>query len=280
VPARPHPNSYKIGLVQRDGSVRVLNRSLRAQVDPAWSPSGSQIAFSGGTEPNTEPHDIYVMNADGSGLRQITSSPTLDLSPAWSPDGEMITFARNLNGHDNIFIVDARTLETSQLSRNTTGQDSDPAWSPDGTKIAFSRNADGIPRIVVMDADGSNVATLTDPGRGADSSPDWSPDGTKIAFTRTLNQNSYGGAHDIYVVNVDGTGLTQFTTKRGDDAAPSWSPDGTEIAFTSNRAHEYPDPRHMDLYVMNSNGTNETRITFDANLGYSPTGFGGPDWRP
>jgi Tol biopolymer transport system component len=112
------------------------------------------------------------------------------------------------------------------------------------------------------------------------SSPNWSHDGTKIAFTRTLNQNSDGGVHDIYVVNVGWNRFDATHDEAGDDAAPSSSPDGTEIAFTSNRAHEYPDPRHMDLYVMKSDGTNETRITFDANLGYSPTAFGGADWRP
>jgi Tol biopolymer transport system component len=131
-----------------------------------------------------------------------------------------------------------------------------------------------------MEADGSNVVRLTDPDPGMDLAPDWSPDGTQVAFARAWNQND---PTDIYVVDVDGTSLRQLTTNPTTDAAPAWSPDGRRIAFTSNRDGRRSDPYKwdaMDLYVINADGTNETRITVDAHIGYSTDSFSAIDWRP
>jgi Tol biopolymer transport system component len=223
------------------------------------------------------------MNADGTDLRQLTSGPRVDLSPAWSPDGTRIAFS-DLSG--SLFVVDVATSQVTSLTTyvftpKAQGPDDEPTWSPDGTKIAFSRNdEEGVPSIFVMDADGSKILRLTDPDPGADVAPDWSPDGTQVVFARTWNQNH---PSDIYVVDVDGTGLRQLTTNSATDAAPAWSPDGTKIAFTSDRDGRPGDPYNwdaMDLYAMNPDGTNLTRITVDAHLGYSTDGFGAVDWRP
>jgi Tol biopolymer transport system component len=291
--------SYKVQRLAAGGTPAVLNDSLPQQVDPAWSPDGRQLAFSGGVRQNTEPDDIYVMNADGSGLRQITSGPKVDLNPTWSPDGHQIAFADLLG---SLYIVDVRTLAVTSLTdydrqgEKGEGPDQDPDWSPDGSQIVFSRNdEDAVPSIFVIDADGSNLTRLTDPAPGSDIGPTWSPDGTRIAFVRRLSQNE--GAPDIYVMNADGTGVTQLTDDPADDGSPTWSPDANRIAFSSDRDHPVLghrrqqfysehfggllyDLRDMELYVMNADGTNETRQTFDAHLGYSPNGYGGPDWRP
>jgi Tol biopolymer transport system component len=296
--AQVESDSYKVQRLAPGGTPVVLNDSLPQQVDPAWSSDGRQVAFSGGVRQNTEPDDIYVMNTDGSGLRQITSGPRVDLNPSWSPDGSQIAFADLLG---SLYIVDVRTLAVTPLTdhgrpgEKGEGPDQNPDWSPDGSKIVFSRNDETIPSIFVIDADGSNLTRLTDPAPGSDIGPAWSPDGTRIAFVRTLNQNE--GTPDIYVMKADGTSIAQLTDDPADDGSPTWSPDGNRIAFSSDRDHPVQghrrqqiysehfggllyDVRDMELYVMNADGTNETRQTFDAHLGYSPNGYGGPDWRP
>jgi dipeptidyl aminopeptidase/acylaminoacyl peptidase len=237
--ARVPPGSYKIALLEAGSSPQVLNESLPGQVDPAWSSDGRRIAFSGGVTGNTEPDDIYVMNADGSGLRQVTSGPRVDLNPTWSPDGDQIAFADLLG---SLYIVDVRTLAVTPLTdyhrggEKGEGPDQDPDWSPDGSKIVFSRNdEDNIPSIFVIDADGTNLTRLTDPSPGSDIGPAWSPDGTRIAFVRRLSQNE--GAPDIYVMNADGTHVTQLTDHPADDGSPTWPPDGKRIAFSSDRDH-------------------------------------------
>ena len=166
--------------------------------------------------------------------------------------------------------------------------DSAPTWSADGTKVAFSSDDSGDLDIYVMNADGTGRVNLTN-REAKDMDPSWSPDGEWIAF---LSRSQ--GKTDIHRVRPDGSGLSSLTTYPTQlYSRPIWSPDGTKIAFTSNRdadpppqlgptpvplfddAPEFPAaaPR-PELYVMNADGSSQTRLTFnfffDGNLTWSP----------
>ena len=77
---------------------------MGAQADPAWSPDGRKIAFLNGRDGNSE---VYVMNANGSGQRNLTRNPGNDADPAWSPDGRKIAFVSNRDGNDEIYVMNA-----------------------------------------------------------------------------------------------------------------------------------------------------------------------------
>ena len=125
----------------------------------------------------------------------------------------------------------------TNLTNHSSG-DGAPAWSPDGAKIAFTSVRSGnFGDIYVVNVDGSGVTNLTNHSSGG-YHPAWSPDGAKIAFTSVRSGNLGDSSHnfgDIYVVNVDGSGVTNLTNHSSSNYHPAWSPDGTKIAFQSDR---------------------------------------------
>src|SRR5437660_7155002 len=227
---------------------------------PAWSPNGAQIAFD-----NSE--DVYVMSADGSGLRQLTNSAGSGTDfVAWSPDGRKILFQR-----DGIYVMNADGSGVHNLTNDGAVNRFVPganAWSPDGSKIAFKSDRDGGVdhsfQIYVMNADGSGVRRLTNIGVSQLQTccATWSPDGARIAFVST---------GDIYAINADGSALHNLTNNPRDYWFPKWSPDGTKILFYSN-----PPNGLLDLYVMNADGTGLVRLVTNpapaSSASWSPDG--------
>jgi TolB protein len=262
-------------LVAPDGSdLRLMDIPVYSQVDPAWSPDGSRLVFSGTNERNTEPTFVFIVNADGSGLEQLTDAGggQADGDPAWSPDGSRIVFSRlDVEGHSALFILDleSRAVEEVLSERYGFFQMGTPDWSPDGTRIAFTGNIGGKAGVFVVGADGENLTEITSL-RGDDvaSSPVWSPDGRRLA---------YDWHGDIYVQELDGGDVTNVTGASVQpealyEAAPGWSPDGEEIAFMGGSA------RVADPYVMSADGTSVRRLTSNEDGGYSPGGIEGPSW--
>jgi TolB protein len=217
----------------------------------AWSPDGRQIVYTAkfrsptaadGTRQDREPPHIWIMDADGSNARALTSGSSRNMGPAWSPDGSMIAFVSdrhaefdiNLIGTDNgdldIYVMDRYG---SNVRRLTDG--GDPAWSPDGQQIAFSAspegNAEGMPQIHVMNADGSNRRRLTD-GRRVDVRPAWSPDGEEIVFNCGFYQHEkfvwvrgerrIVASWEICLIRADGSDFRTLTKNEVVDAHPDW----------------------------------------------------------
>jgi Tol biopolymer transport system component len=230
-----------------------LSKHPATDASPTWSPSGAQIAFESnrnGDWSSYNDSDIYVMNANGTKVHEVTFSNAFDGDPAWGRSGK-IAFESMRTGKGDVWTISPSGSGETNLTANSTAFDGDPSWSPDGTKIAFTSERDnGDREIYVMNADGSNQTRLTT-SPGFDENPSWSPDGSHIAFDTNRDGNL-----EIYAVNADGSNPQRVTNHPAIDALPSYLPDG-RIVFVSERVAK----GQRRLFVVGPNGGAVKAIT-------------------
>jgi dipeptidyl aminopeptidase/acylaminoacyl peptidase len=180
----------------------------------AWSPDGTKLAIVGFMPGgNGDYARIFVVNRDGTGLRQVTpetASYSIDTSPSWSPDGTRIFYSH----FGELWVINADG--TGATSLGVSGQY--PALSPDGRQIAYT-SVSGVQTTMIADASGANARPLTTPSAGGDQYPRWSPDGRRIVFQRVE-----GTTLQLYVMMADGTGVTKLSAVAQSEYAAGWSP--------------------------------------------------------
>lgn len=267
--------------------------SPTATLEPTLQGGGSgKIVYSSNIEGN---YEIFIVNADGSGLENLTNNKGEDFFGDWINHGAQIIFDTNRDGIFQIYVMNSDGTNPTNISKSNR-MDNFGSLSPDGSLIAFT-SIYGSSKICIMNTDGSNLHCITPAGVVNDMNPKWSPDGSKIVFS-----SDQSSSQDIYVMNSDGSerqkldpinqtnkscqtalwlsnnkiyipcqieskGTAWFEINPdGSDpiqldelsvgsAIPIYSPEKSKIAFRIKNNDIY------DLIVVNSDGSNQINLT-------------------
>ena len=255
-------NHDQICIINPDGSGwKQLTDDLKYEhYYASLSADGSEIVFSSSL-PDRNGFNIFIMNDDGSNLRQLTSGMGDFYAPALSPDGQNIVATRHVAGKNYITLLTRNGEFIDDL--NLYHDCKDPVWSPDGSEILFAADPSKSEiQFYVMNRDGSNVRKLTkiDGIRGRSS---WRDDGMMASYAgeyRNQNRELF-----LFGKNME----PSFITDGGDNLAPSFSPDGKWVTFMSYRDNFW-DPDGCELYVMRLEDGYTERLTDNNYCDYQP----------
>ncbi|MFQ6037008.1 MAG: TolB family protein [Candidatus Aminicenantales bacterium] len=224
----------EIYMLTKDGLTKLTDNTWNDEY-PVWSPDGKNIAFTSDREGN---YDIFMMNADGTGVIRLTSTPVDEKEPAWFPDAKSIVYTqlrkRFLKKGLTLHRVDILTRKTQRVIPRYARGHALSNVSPLGDLLVFT----GKRRI------GWDVAVYSIPERkiffldegGKSCRARFSKDGKKLAYV----SSKADGKGDIWIMNPDGSGKTRVTDRDDTyDYFPSWSPDGNYIVFNSSEQHDH-----------------------------------------
>ncbi len=257
---------------------------------PSFSPDGKRIIFSHDTPAKpcnsssilpTGCADLYIINADGTGLTQLTHDG-LAYEPRWSPDGTRIVFSHLMPLTNELVIATMSSDGTGGFVTlsNKFWLSYEGIYTPDGSQIVFESQKDGfVSAAWSMNVNGSKQRRLT-PAPLEASPLDVSPDGLHILLSNNYNTTTTPASNSaIFVADIDGRNIRQLThDESANENYGTYSPDGKRIVFVSDRLNSFTD---YDLFIMNADGSNITRIASGLTVGGCPDeSCIGPSWGP
>lgn len=271
------PGLYTLDLA-RGAVARLTGDGSATEQTPRWSPDGRQVVFasnrahySGATrESGTPDLDIWIVHADGTNARRLTTDPAQDTDPAWTPDGTGVVFSSDRDSRGDLYLLTVATGATVRLTRHFVGRAIMPSVSPAPSRTAFAAQTLRVGafwdfQVHVRDASGAIVPV---PSTAGACWPRWSPDGRRLAHVRlgtkersTLEVRDSATLQSSKVLTVPG--LWSYY--------PAWSPDRSRLVFSVSPEHH--EGENWDLAVIDVASGQWTRLTQGAGNDRLP------DWK-
>ncbi|MFN8389372.1 MAG: Tol-Pal system beta propeller repeat protein TolB [Bdellovibrionota bacterium] len=207
--------------------------------------------------------ELFVMDLDGSNVRQLTHDNGLAMSPAWSPSGDRLVYTSYRSRKPDLYFISPEGGGPRQVTERQ-GLEIGAKFTPDGGAIVTSAAIAGVSKIALLDLNGRLLRKLTEAGDAIDVSPSFSPDGSKIAFC-----SNRAGGPQIYVMSASGEPATRISFANSNYCtSPAWSPKGDKIAFVCRAGGN-------QLFLTSPSGGQVTQLTFagdNEDPSWSPDG--------
>lgn len=180
---------------------------------------------------------IYITDASGSDVQQLTHERHGAVAPTLSPDGSMVAYTTYRSGFPSTRIIDIHSGFDRAIS-DTPGGSHGAAFSPEGSRLSLVMSFIGNPEIFITDLNSNTAACVSD-SIGAPGSPSWHPDGRRLAYS-----NDDGRGPVIYIADIpqkegEAARLARWRSGWSQSTDPEWSPDGRQIAFTARSGGEW-----------------------------------------
>lgn len=207
----------------------------------------------------TKKKELYLCDADGGGLVQLTQDRSISLAPRWSPDGKTIVYTSYLRGFPDVYSIDVGS-GSRRVVANFPGLNTGGAVSPGGREMALILSRTGNPELFVKG--GAGLTKLTATTHAAEASPAWSPDGSRIVYV-----SDQAGTPQLYLISRSGGRPQRLTSRGSENVAPDWGANGW-IAFSSKLGGRY------QICIMNPDTQEIRQLTADG------ADYEDPSWAP
>ena len=169
--------------------------------------------------------EIYVADADGTGVHQLTNDANISVGPRLSPDGRTLVYTGYKSGYADVYEIELANGARNRIIK-FPGTNTGASYSADGRQLAVILSKDGNPELYITGAGGGGARRLTRTA-GVESTPTWSPDGSEIIYS-----SDDRGTPQLYRIPSGGGSARLLSTGHGYNTEPNWSLDGKRVAFT------------------------------------------------